>query len=137
EPALVLSLIDPAAFIQRAPEVLNRFFMIGVSRSNPAIVFNAKMSKSRSKLGDYLIDVLLERDPARVGRALDVNAMLVGSGEEEGINTALAFEPGQGISHQGGVDVAQVRPGVGVVDGSRYVKVIFHSVCPETRETRK
>jgi hypothetical protein len=76
-----------AALFQRAPQLLHRRFVIRVGRANPAIIFYAEFFKRSLELIDDFVDVISYRDAPSLGRALDVDSVFVGSGDEERIDT--------------------------------------------------
>ena len=59
----------------------------------------------------------------RLGGAFNVDAVLVGAGGEDGVESLHVFQRADGIGGDGGVGVADVRSGVGVVD--RGGQVVF------------
>src|SRR5690606_37166871 len=60
--------------------------------------------------------------PVGLGGALNFESMLVGAGEEERLVTQQAVPAGDGVGHDRGVGVADVRGVVDVVDGGRHVE---------------
>ena len=90
-----------------------------------------------AKLGGNLVDELLGRAAGSVGRALDLLPVLVGAGEEPGVHAHHALAARDGIAHDGGVGVADVRPRVDVVDGRGDVELsgVIHSSGPGTSES--
>ncbi len=73
-------------------------------------------SQSVAKLAGDLVGELLRRDAGGGGGALDLLAVLVGAGEEEGIVAEQAVAAGDDVGGDGGVGVADVRARVDVVD---------------------
>ena len=59
------------------------------------------------------------RDAGGGGGALDLLAVLVGAGEEEGFDALRSGAAGEDVRHDGGVGVADVGARVDVVDGGR------------------
>ena len=60
---------------------------------------------------------LRRRAAGLLGGALDLLAVLVGAGEEPGVDAQRPFAPRDGVADDGRVGVAQVRPRIHVVDG--------------------
>jgi len=63
-----------------------------------------------------LVGELLRRDAGGGGGALDLLAVLIGAGEEEGVVTEQAVAAGEYVRNDGGVRVADVRARVDVID---------------------
>ena len=57
-----------------------------------------------------------------LGGTLDVDTMLVGAGEKESLNSLLPFLPGDRVGHDHGVQMAEMRKAVRVVDRGRNVE---------------
>jgi hypothetical protein len=70
----------------------------------------------------------LGRFPGAPGGSLHVDAMLVGTGGEHGVEAPHALKALDRIRRDGGVGVADVRSGIDVVDGGRQVVFHFDSV---------
>jgi hypothetical protein len=74
--------------------------------------------------GGDLVGELLRRDARGGGAALDLLAVLVGSGEEEGVVAQQAVAAGEHVRDDGGVGVADVRTRVDVVDRRREEELV-------------
>ena len=83
------------------------------------VVGDAHALPERLELGGDLVGELLRRDAGGGGAALDLLAVLVGAGEEEGVVAEEAVAAGDDVGGDGGVGVADVRARVDVVDGGR------------------
>ena len=73
--------------------------------------------------GGDLVGELLRRDSGGGGGALDLLAVLVGAGQEEGVVAQQAVAAGDDVGRDGGVGVADVRARVDVVDRRREVEL--------------
>ena len=71
---------------------------------------------------------LLRRAAGQLGGALDLLPVLVGAGEEPGLDAQGALAPRDRVAHDGRVGVAQVRPRIHVVDGRGEVKTVWAGV---------
>ena len=81
--------------------------------------------KGRSHLLEIINDVVslfFWRAIVSLRGALDVDAMLVGAGEKESLNSLLPFMPRDRVGHDHGVQMAEMRKAVRVVDGRRNVE---------------
>ena len=67
--------------------------------------------------GHDAVGQLVGVDALLGGRLDHLDAVLVGAGEEERVVAGQAVIAGDGVGADGGVNVAEVRLGVGVVDG--------------------
>ena len=81
--------------------------------------------QSDSELGGDLVGELLRRDAGGGGGALDLLAVLVGAGEEEGVVAEQAVAAGDDVGGDGGVGVADVRARVDVVDRGGEVELFL------------
>jgi hypothetical protein len=72
-----------------------------------------------------LVGELLWRDAGGGGAALDLLAVLVGAGEEEGVVAEQAVAAGDDVGDDGGVGVADVRARVDVVDRGGEVELFI------------
>ena len=76
--------------------------------------FHASAERGRDRVG-----LLLRATPGGLGRLLDLEAVLVGAGEEEDVVAEQAVPAGERVGDDGGVGVAEVGHVVDVVDRRR------------------
>src|SRR5215469_7798231 len=79
-PAVVFALVDVSAVLQRRPKLLDSLLVVRIRGSHPPVVFNAEMGKSLFELLNDLVDMPLNGHPTSLGRAFDVDAVLVRAG---------------------------------------------------------
>ena len=127
EPAIVKAFVNVAAITKHLPEFLHCRFVRRIGGANPAVIFDAERRERRLKLFEYAVNVRLDGHAARFGGALDVDAMFICACEHERIHPALPMKSRQRIGDQRRVSMADVRPGVGVVNRCRDVKGFIHS----------
>ncbi len=96
--------------------MLDALLVLGAGGADVVVVGDAHaLPEVCEGLGD-LVGELLGRDAGGGGGALDLLAVLVGAGEEEGVVTEQAVTAGEDVGHDGGVGVADVGARVDVVD---------------------
>ena len=98
--------------------------------ANEAIVADAPLLPERHvALGDG-VAVLLWGDPAISGRALDLLAMFINTGDEHHLLAFQALKPCQRITRQCGVSAAQMGLVVDVIQGGREAVGHLSDVSP-------
>ena len=102
--------------------------MIRSDSANPTIILDAETGECSFELINHLIDVLPHRESLCFRGALDIDSVLVCSGQKKRVDTSLSLELRKRIDNQGGVSVTKVRLRVDVVDWSGNVEGVFSHV---------
>jgi hypothetical protein len=97
----------------------------GFGGADIVVVGDAHALPERLELGGDLVGELLRRDAGGSGGALDLLAVLVSAGEEEGVVAEQAVAAADDVGGDGGVSVADVRARVDVVNGGREVELFL------------
>ena len=90
--------------------------MARLGGADVVVVGDAHAVPEVAEAGGDLVGELLRGDAGGGGGALDLLAVLVGAGEEEGVVAEQAVAAGDDVGRDGGVGVADVRARVDVVD---------------------
>ena len=127
-PSGVLSAIDgrlPVGRLrtgQAGPELQHAPLVQFAGRPNEAVEFNAEGPPLiPEQLGDR-IGILLRRHPGGLGGALDVLAVLVGAGEQEGVVALHLLIAPDRVGHHRAVGVPEMRRRIDVIKRSGQVK---------------
>src|SRR5262249_58732722 len=107
--SLVGAAIQIATARQPPPEVEGGANVVRLGRANESVVLNIEPRPERLKGASNLVHMLPRREPAASGDALDVDAVLVGAGEQEHTATTQAGVAGDRIGGGGGGGGADVR----------------------------
>lgn len=91
--------------------------MAGLGGSEKIVVGHFQFVEDGDEVFGVAVGLLLGGDAGGGGGLLDFEAVLVGSGEEEGWSSHKALETGGDIGEGGGVEVSDVWSVVDVVDG--------------------
>ena len=97
--------------------------MLGAGGADELVVGDAEAIPEGAEFAADFVGELLRRFAGGGGGALDLLAMLVGSGEEERVMSQHALAAGYGVTDNGCVGVADVRPRIDIVDRSGDVKL--------------
>ena len=97
-----------------------------VGGADEIIVGDLQFLPNPLKHRDNAVGQLLGLDLLLLGGLDHLDAVLVGAGEEKRVVAGQAVIAGNRVSAEGGVDVAEMRLGVGVVDGGGDVKLFCH-----------
>ncbi len=108
--------VDGAAAVEVGEEFLGAALVGGVGGADVAVVRQAHAVPEGAEGLRDLVGELLGRDAGGGGGALDLLAVLVGAGEEEGVVPQEAVAAGEDVGDDGGVGVADVGARVDVVD---------------------
>ena len=99
--------------------------MAGFGSADVVRVSDAHAVPEIFELSGDLIGELLGGDAGGGGGALDLLAVLVGAGEEEGIVAEEAVAAGEDVRNDGGVGVADVGARVDVIDRRGEVELLW------------
>ena len=99
--------------------------MARLGRADVVVVGEAHAVPQRAELRGDLVGELLRWDASGGGGALDLLAVLVGAGEEEGVVAEQAVTAREHVGNDGRVRMADVRPRVDVVDRRGEVKLLL------------
>src|SRR6185369_15506144 len=127
EPALVVALVDRVVALRRfcfcdaTPELAHALVMKRLGGAHEDIVaavcgVEAKLARHLLVITDNVIGLLLRRASGLLRGALDVDAVLVGAGQEISLDTALTFCTRDRVCHDHRVEMTKVWKTVGVVD---------------------
>ena len=130
-PALVLALIDVALVIELLEDVLHHLGMALLGGADEVVVLDVhQLPQGGGVLGD-LVHIGLGGDAGLLGLALDLQAMLVQTGEEIHVVAHELFEAGQGVRGRGAIGMADMQVVAGIVDGRCDIKGgLFHGHLP-------
>ena len=120
------TLVDLAFVVERLHERLHRRRVSLFGRADEVVVGDLEVGPHRRPARDHLVGPRLRIHAVLARRALDLLAVLVGSGQEVGPVAAQTVVPGGGIGGDRRIGVTDVRNVVHVVDRRRYVKRIAH-----------
>ena len=133
-PAVVFSLVDIAAIVQLAEDLLHGLDVIVVRGADEAVVADVQQLPQLLEVRDNLIDILLGGHALGLGLLLDFQAVLVRAGEEHHVIPLHSAVAGDRVAGHGAVAVADVRVARGIIDGSRDVERLFlHNDEPSNR----
>src|SRR5947209_10740505 len=121
----ISSFIYVAFFLDALPQLLRATLMARLSGADEVIVGDAHFVKERAKFGGNFVHPLLRRGLGFSCRAFDLYAVLVRAGQQVSIKTQHALAPGNRVTDQCGVGVADVWTRVYVVNGRGDVKLFF------------
>jgi hypothetical protein len=102
-------------------ERLHRGVVPGLRGADEVVVGDVQQLPGVTEALGRAVRHLLGADAVGLGRPLDLEPMLVGAGQEEGVVAQQAVPAGEGIGDDGGVGVSDVRCVVDVVDRGRHV----------------
>ena len=94
EPAVVVALVDESALFKNQPQLLHSDFMIFIGSSNPAVISDTQPGERLTILGYDFVDMFFHRHTEFSGGAFYADAVLIGPGQEEGVDASLPFESG-------------------------------------------
>src|SRR5260370_12140443 len=86
-------------------------------------------------LADDMVRMFFGRFAEALGDTVDSDAVLVRAGEKGRFVAALPFVASQAISDNGRIETAEVRFGVGVVDGGGNVEGLHRCECSLAGQT--
>ena len=135
-PAFVTTKIQVAGGRHALPQRLHQCLVIGVGGADETIEADAQRLIEFTERGHHLIDIGLGRHAGGPGGLIDLQAMLVGSGEEAHIKAIKPLEAGDDIGGNRFIGMAHVRPAVGISDGAGDVITGFrhdHGQCGKLR----
>ena len=129
--------VGPLSFLQLLEGDSHDRQVVGVGGADEAVVADLESVPLRLPHRREVVDVLLGREPARRGRALDLVPVLVGAGQESHVLPDQAPLARDGVGQDRRVRMADVRPVVDVVDRGRQV-VAAHArqSTPPARRSR-
>src|SRR5882724_10560545 len=108
-------------FRDAGPELADPFVMkrlAGAHQDIVATVLGVETKRGRHlfEVVDYIVSLLLWRAVISLRRALNIYSVLVSSGEKEGLDSLLSFAARDRVGHNHGIEVADMRQAVGVID---------------------
>ena len=116
-PALELSEVDHLLLLEELDETTHLVDVGGVGGADEAVEGDAHGLHDLAERGGVLVRERLGGDVALLRGLLNLEAVLVGAGEEEDVAAAAALEAGVHVGDGGGVHVTDVGAVVHVVDG--------------------
>ncbi len=122
----VRALVDVAIVANAAEQFLCALYVAFFGRADEVVVRDAHPLPEVAELGRNLIGVLLRSFAGGLRGAFDLLAVLIGAREEERVGAQQPLPPRNRIAGDRGVGVADVRPGVHVVNRSRNVELSSH-----------
>ena len=116
-PTLLAAFDDVSARLNPRKKLLDDLAVPWIRRANQAVVADLPAIPELSVLGTHTVAMGLRGQACRLGRALNLLAVLITAGDEQHLLTLQSLEPGQGIAGQGRVRAPQVGLVVDVVEG--------------------
>ena len=116
--------VDVAAVLEGLEEVLDALLVTEFGGADEVVVGDAHAVPQGVERGGDPVGELLRGDAGGVGGALDLLAVLVGAGEEEGVVAEQAMAPGEDVRDDGGIGVADVGARVDVVDRRGEIELV-------------
>ena len=113
---LVRAELDVAVVVDLLQPLLRRDVVARLGGADEVVVGDAELGPRALEALARLVGHLLGRKAALLGRPLDLQAVLVGAGEEVGVVTVESVPTGQRVGDDGRVRVPDVRRVVDVVD---------------------
>src|SRR5207302_8039038 len=104
--------------------------------ADEAVVADVELRPQVGEGRGHGIHLFLRGDTPLGGDAFDIDAVLVGAGQQEDVVTAQAVIAGDRIGGDGGVGVANVGYVIGVIDGRGQV-IGGHSSGPRCRKLER
>jgi len=83
KPTLVIPFVDPTAFIEDRPQLLDSLFVMSIGGADPTIIFYSQTRECCLEFVNDLIGVLEKRYSLSLSCALDVYPVLISAGQEE------------------------------------------------------
>ena len=120
--ASVRAFVDESAIAESGEKLLHSTLVAGLGGADEVVVGEAEPIPEGTEFGSDFVGEKLWREPGEFGGSLDLLAMLVGSGEEPGIDAHGTLAACDCVAHDGRVSVAQVWTRIYVVDGRGEVK---------------
>ena len=102
--------------------------------ADEVIIADVHLFKQRAEEPGDLVGKLLGRFAGGCGGTLHFLAVLVGAGKEVGVKAQHALAPRNGVAHQRGVCMPDVRARVHVINGRSNVKLLvalIHGLLPD------
>src|SRR6185503_3241568 len=135
-------------FRDTTPEFAHTLIMKGLGGAHEDVVaavcgIETKLARHLREITDDVISLLLRRASGFLRGAFDVDTVFVGTGQEVGLDTALALRTRDRVGHDHGVEMTEMRKTVGVVDWCSDVEsvhlltVISHAKPQRRKESRK
>src|SRR5215475_630358 len=113
--ALVFALVDVAVLPHPPPKFLGGALVVIVSGADPVVVGEAVRREGRLEFVDDVVNVPFNGQAALFRRALDVQSVLIGPGQKEGLEAALTLVASHRVGDQRRVKVAEMRMRVDVI----------------------
>src|SRR6185369_12233277 len=117
----VVAFVDVVVLAAAAEEPLHGADVREIGGADEFVRGNAEFFPERFPGFSHAGDKFGFRDAGFLRGALDVDAVLIGAGGHDHVEAAHALKPAHGVADDGGVDVADVRQAVGVVDRRRQI----------------
>ena len=108
--------VDGVAVAEELEELLDGGFVVGVGGADVVVVGDAHAVPEGAEGGGDLVGELLGREAGSGGGALDLLAVFIGAGEEEGVVAEEAVATGDDVGRNRRVRVADVGARVDIVN---------------------
>src|SRR5215467_8307198 len=118
-------LVDESLRLHAAEEFLHAALVPGLSGANEIVVGDVHTVEQTAEFGGYLVNPFLRRHLGSRSRTFNVDAMLVRPGQKKRVVAEHALAARDGVAHNAGIGVPNVRSRVHVVDRRRYIKLRF------------
>ena len=123
--ALVGAFVDLALVIERLKNLLDALNVVVVGRADKPVVGDIHELPKLLDAGNDLIDIFLRRHPRGGGLLLDLQAVLVGAGQEHDVKSTHSLIAGHHIGRHGAIAVADVQLVRRVVDRRCNIECFF------------
>ncbi len=121
--ALVRPELDVAVVVDPLQDLLHRGVVAGLAGADEVVVRDVEQLPGVAEALGRAVGPLERGDAVGLGRPLDLEAVLVGAGEEERVVAEQAVPPGDRVGDDGRVGVPDVGRVVHVVDRRRHVEL--------------
>ncbi len=121
--ALVRAELDVAVVVDPLQDLLHGGVVAGLAGADEVVVRDVEQLPGVAEALGGAVGPLERRDPVGLGRPLDLQAVLVGAGEEERVVAQQPVPPGDRVRDDGRVRVPDVGRVVHVIDRRRQVEL--------------
>ena len=123
--AAVFAEVDVALVVEALQQHLHGLLVIGIGGADEAVVLYAELGPEVAEHAGNVVHEGLRRHAGGRGGLDDLVPVFIGAGLHAGVFAEHAVEALEGVGHDGGVRMAQMRAGVDIVDG-RCDVIAFH-----------
>src|SRR5215470_3796295 len=106
--AFVDTAVDITARAESAPQLQGKLFVLVLRCPNESVVGDVQRAPQALEGGGDLVDVLRRRELAPCSDPFDIDAVLVGAGEQGHVLSSQSVVPSNGVGNDGGVRVPDV-----------------------------